>query len=38
MSYVAETLSNLIHQTAFFILTVGNYLMIAVACISAISG
>ncbi len=32
MSYVAETLSNLIHQTAFFNLTVGNYLMIAVAC------
>ena len=32
MSYVADTLSNLIHQTAFFNLTVGNYLMIAVAC------
>ncbi len=32
MSYVVETLSNLIHQTAFFNLTVGNYLMIAVAC------
>lgn len=32
MSYVAETLSNLIHQTAFFNLTVGNYVMIAVAC------
>lgn len=32
MSYVAETLSNLIHQTAFFNLTVGNYLMIVVAC------
>ncbi len=32
MSYVTETLSNLIHQTAFFNLTVGNYLMIAVAC------
>ena len=29
MSYVAETLSNLIHQTAFFNLTWGNYLMIA---------
>ena len=32
MSYVGETLSNLLHQTAFFNLTVGNYLMIAVAC------
>ena len=32
MSYVTETLSNLLHQTAFFNLTVGNYLMIAVAC------
>ena len=32
MSNVAETLSNLIHQTAFFNLTWGNYLMIAVAC------
>ena len=29
MSYVTETLSNLIHQTAFFNLTWGNYLMIA---------
>ena len=33
MSNVAETLSNLIHQTAFFNLTWGNYLMIAVACV-----
>ena len=33
MSYVADTLSNLIHQTAFFNLTWGNYLMIAVACV-----
>ena len=33
MSYVIETLSNLIHQTAFFNLTWGNYLMIAVACV-----
>lgn len=33
MSYVATTLDNLLHQTAFFNLTVGNYLMIAVACI-----
>lgn len=32
MSYVVDTLSNLIHQTAFFNLTVGNYVMIAVAC------
>ncbi|MCR5388819.1 MAG: sodium ion-translocating decarboxylase subunit beta [Lachnospiraceae bacterium] len=32
MSYVVDTLSNLIHQTAFFNLTVGNYIMIAVAC------
>ncbi|MCD7867012.1 MAG: sodium ion-translocating decarboxylase subunit beta [Clostridiales bacterium] len=33
MSYITETLSNLIHQTAFFNLTWGNYLMIAVACV-----
>jgi sodium ion-translocating decarboxylase beta subunit len=33
MSYVTETLSNLLHQTAFFNLTWGNYLMIAVACV-----
>ena len=33
MSYVADTLSNLIHQTAFFNLTWGNYLMIVVACV-----
>lgn len=33
MNYVAETLSNLLHQTAFFNLTVGNYVMIAVACV-----
>lgn len=33
MSNVAETLSNLIHQTAFFNLEWGNYLMIAVACV-----
>ena len=33
MSYVAETLSNLLHQTAFFNLTWGNYLMILVACV-----
>lgn len=33
MSYVTDTLSNLLHQTAFFNLTWGNYLMILVACI-----
>ncbi|MCR5477623.1 MAG: sodium ion-translocating decarboxylase subunit beta [Lachnospiraceae bacterium] len=32
MSYILETLSNLVHQTAFFNLTVGNYIMILVAC------
>ena len=32
MDYIIETLSNLIHQTAFFNLTVGNYVMICVAC------
>ena len=33
MEYVANTLTNLIHQTAFFNLTVGNYIMIVVACV-----
>ena len=33
MSYVIDTLSNLLHQTAFFNLTWGNYLIIAVACV-----
>ena len=33
MEYIASTLNNLIHQTAFFNLTWGNYLMIAVACV-----
>ncbi len=33
MAYIANTLSNLIHQTAFLNLTWGNYLMIVVACI-----
>ncbi len=33
MSYIAQTLGNLIHQTAFFNLTVGNFVMIAVACV-----
>ena len=33
MSYIINVLGNLIHQTAFFNLTVGNYAMIVVACI-----
>lgn len=33
MDYIGTTLNNLLHQTAFFNLTIGNYLMIAVACI-----
>lgn len=33
LSYVGETMGNLLHQTAFFNLTWGNYLMIAVACV-----
>ena len=33
MDYIVTTLDNLVHQTAFFNLTWGNYLMIAVACI-----
>lgn len=33
MSYVMETLSNLLNQTAFFNLTWGNYVMIIVACV-----
>jgi len=33
MSYIANTLDNLIHQTAFLNLTWGNYLMIVVACV-----
>ena len=33
MSYIFDTLSNLLHQTAFFNLTVGNYIMIVVACV-----
>ena len=32
-SYIAETLGNLLHQTAFFNLTWGNYVMIVVACV-----
>ncbi len=33
MDYIIDTMGNLIHQSAFFDLTVGNYVMIAVACI-----
>ena len=33
MTYIANTLNNLIHQTAFLNLSWGNYLMIAVACV-----
>ena len=33
MAYIANTLSNLLHQTAFFNLTWGNYLMIVVALV-----
>ena len=33
MSYITNTLSNLLDQTAFLNLTVGNYVMIAVACV-----
>ena len=33
MDYVIDTLENLIHQSAFFGLTWGNYVMIAVACV-----
>ncbi|MDY3766127.1 MAG: sodium ion-translocating decarboxylase subunit beta [Lachnospiraceae bacterium] len=33
MSYITDTLSNLLHQTAFFNLTWGNYVMIVVACV-----
>ena len=33
MEYVFNTLSNLLQQTAFFNLTVGNYVMICVACV-----
>ena len=36
MSYIGATLSNLIHQTAFFNLTWGNYLMILVPAFSFI--
>ena len=32
MEYISNTLGNLIEQTAFMNLTVGNLIMIAVAC------
>ena len=32
-SYIMETMGNLIHQTAFFNLTWGNFIMILVACV-----
>ena len=33
MSYVTETLNNLLQQTAFMNLSWGNYVMIVVACV-----
>ncbi len=33
MDYIANTLNNLVHQTAFFNLTWGNYIMIVVALV-----
>ena len=30
---ILDTLGNLVNQTAFFSLTVGNYIMILVACV-----
>ena len=33
MEYILSTLGNLVHQTAFFNLTFGNLIMIAVACV-----
>ncbi len=33
MDYIVNTLDNLVHQTAFFNLTVGNYIMILVALV-----
>ena len=33
MDYISATLGNLLHQTAFFGLTFGNYIMIIVACV-----
>ena len=37
MEYISNTLGNLIEQTAFMNLTVGNLIMIAVACVSLFS-
>lgn len=33
MEYITETLGNLLEQTAFLNLTIGNYIMIVVACV-----
>ncbi len=33
MDYIIDVLGELVHQTAFFDLTVGNYIMIVVACV-----
>ncbi len=33
MSYMGDTVNNLMHQTAFYQLTPGNYLMIVIACV-----
>ena len=33
MEYILTTLGNLVHQSAFFSLTWGNLIMIAVACV-----
>ena len=38
MSYVLNTLTNLLHQTAFMNLTVGNYVMIASSVCVPVSG
>ncbi len=33
MDYIMDVMGNLIHQSAFFSLTWGNYIMILVACV-----
>ena len=33
MEYITDTLGNLVEQTAFMNLTIGNFIMIAVACV-----
>ena len=38
MDYIEITLGNLLHQTAFFNLTWGNFIMILVACCFPVSG